>query len=61
MKENGIVYNILRNADDTVIFTESETDLQDLVSKLHSKSKEHGMEINLMKTKTMVTSKKSNI
>ena len=52
VKINGRRINNLRYADDTVIITESEEDLQLLLDDLYSKSKELGLTINTKKTKT---------
>ena len=41
-------------ADDTVIFSESITELQKIISTVNKCSKQHGLYINLLKTKIIV-------
>ena len=63
--ENGIqvgghsIINI-RYADDTVLFSESEKDLQRLLNLVVKESEGMGLEINYTKTKCLVVSKKSS-
>ena len=63
--ENGIqvgghsITNI-RYADDTVLFSESEKDLQRLLNLVVKESERMGLEINYTKTKCLVVSKKSS-
>ena len=49
--------NNLRYADDTVLISENEKDLQ-LLNIVESKSKEKGLELNSKKTEVMVISRK---
>ena len=61
--ENGIqvgghsITNI-RYADDTVLFSESEKDLQRLLNVVVKESERMGLEINYTMTKCLVVSKK---
>ena len=48
--------NNLRYADDTVLISENEKDLQQLLNIVESKSKEKGLELNSKKTEVMVIS-----
>ena len=57
----GSNINNNRYADDTALLTLCTTDLQDLVNDINNKGKPYGMEINIQKTKTMVTSKKQPV
>ena len=50
--------NNLRYADDTVLISENEKDLQRLLNIVDSKSKEKGLELNSKKTEVMVISRK---
>ena len=50
--------NNLRYADDTVLISENEKDLQQLLNIVESKSKEKGLELNSKKTEVMVISRK---
>ena len=50
--------NNLRYADDTVLVSENEKDLQQLLNIVESKSKEKGLELNSKKTEVMVISLK---
>ena len=50
--------NNLRNVDDTVLISENEKDLQQLLTIVASKSKEKGLELNSKKTEVMVISRK---
>ena len=47
-----------RYADDTVLISENENDLQQLLNIIESKSKEKGLELNSKKTEVMVISGK---
>ena len=49
--------NNIRYADDTVLISENEKDLQ-LLNIVESKSKEKGLELNSKKTEVMVISRK---
>ena len=53
----GASISILRYADDTAQLICNEKDLQDLVTAVNDKGKPYGMEMNVMKTKTMVISR----
>ena len=53
----GANINNLRYADDTALLACNEKDLQDLINAVNDKGKPHGMEMNVMKTKTMVISR----
>ena len=53
----GANINNLRYADDTALLACKEKDLQDLVTAVNDKGKPYGMEMNVMKTKTMVISR----
>ncbi|KAG1661666.1 putative uncharacterized transposon-derived protein F52C9.6 [Nymphon striatum] len=57
IKINGNNINNIRYADDTVLMTESQEDLQMMVNKLCEKCKEYGMALNAKKTKVMLVSK----
>ncbi|KAG1657347.1 putative uncharacterized transposon-derived protein F52C9.6 [Nymphon striatum] len=57
IKINGNNINNIRYADDTVLMTESQEDLQMMVNKLCEKCKEYGMALNAKKTKVMLMSK----
>ena len=50
--------NNLRYADDTVLISENEKDLQQLLNIVESKSEENGSELNSKKTEVMVISRK---
>ena len=50
--------NNLRYADDTVLISENEKDLQQLLNIVESKSKEKGLELNSKKTEVMIISRK---
>ena len=50
----GVNINNLRYTDDTVLLTCNEKDLQNLVTAVNDKEKPYGMEMNVMKTKTML-------
>ncbi|GFS24159.1 retrovirus-related Pol polyprotein LINE-1 [Elysia marginata] len=50
---NGVNINNIRYKDDTVILAKSEGHLQAMLDRIVDKCKEHGMEINAKKTKTM--------
>ena len=50
----------IRYADDTVLFSESEKDLQRLLNVVVKESERMGLEINYTKTKCLVVSKKSS-
>jgi len=46
----GHIYNNLLYADDAVIMSENEADLQDLVSSINNVCKEYGIAMNVKKT-----------
>ncbi|GFR64233.1 RNA-directed DNA polymerase from mobile element jockey-like [Elysia marginata] len=50
---NGVNINNIRYADDAVVLTESEKQLQAMLDRIVDKCKEYGMKINARKTKTM--------
>ena len=54
---NGKRLNNLRYADDIVLMTKSEQELQNLLNVVNTISVEHGLKINISKTKVMVISK----
>ena len=54
---NGERINNLRYADETVVFTDSLDDLQNLMERLVHSSQQYGLDINTDKTKLMVISK----
>lgn len=56
---NGKIINNLRYADDTIIMTTNREDLQMLMNRINNHSNEHGITINLKKTKYMVISKQA--
>ena len=58
IRVGGYNINNLRYADDTVLISENEKDLQQLLNIVESKSKEKGMELNSKKTEVMVISRK---
>jgi len=53
--------NNIRYADDTLLFADSVTDLQLLLETLNNHSHNHGLELNLKKTKFMIITKKDNV
>ena len=56
IRVGGHNINNLRYADDTVLISENEKDLQQLLNIVESKSKEKGLELNSKKTEVMVIS-----
>ena len=54
----GVNFNNLRYADDTVLLAEGPMDLQVLLTAVNEKGKPYGMEMNIIKTKSMVISRK---
>ena len=58
IRVGGHNINNLKYADDTVLISENEKDLQQLLNILESKSKEKGLELNSKKTEVMVISRK---
>ncbi len=57
----GININNLRYADDTVLLTTNQTDLQNIQGKVVDESASKGLTINCKKTECMVVSKKKEI
>ena len=57
----GVNINNLRYADDTVLLAEGPMFLQDLLTAVNEKRKPHGMEMNIIKTKSMVISRKKPV
>ena len=53
--------NNLRYVDDTVLVSDTQKDLQTLVTNAKEYSEEAGLSMNVKKTKTMVVSKKDEI
>ena len=58
IRVGGHNINNLRYADDAVLISENEKDLQQLLNIVESKSKEKGLELNSKKTEVMVISRK---
>ena len=54
----GVNINNLRCADDTVLLAEGTMFLQALLTDVNENSKPYGMEMNIIKTKSMVISRK---
>ena len=54
----GVNINNLRYADDTVLLAEGPMFLQALLTDINEKGKPYGMEMNIVKTKSMVISRK---
>ena len=48
--------NNLRYADDTTFMAESEEELKNLLMKVKEESEKHGLNLNIQKTKFMVSS-----
>ena len=57
----GVNINNLRYADDTVLLAEGPMFLQALLTAVNKKGKPYGMEMNIMKTKLMVISRKKPV
>ena len=55
IKISGRNINNLRNADDTTLMAESEEELKSLLMKLNEESGYVGLNINIQKTKIMVS------
>ena len=53
--------NNLRYADDTVLLAEGPVFLQGLLTAVNEKGKPYGMEMNIIKTKSMVISRKKSV
>ena len=65
-KGKGIIiggqnFTNLRYADDAVVISEEESDLQHMITGINDVCKEYGMEINVKKTKTMAICKAGNL
>ena len=61
IKINGETVNNIRYADDTVLIADTDIGLQHIIDQLNNTCKQHGMKINIKKTKTMVISKNQNV
>ena len=57
LKKSGKLINNLRYAHGTILLTESEQELQRLIDQVDKSSKEYGLDINIQKTKTMISAK----
>ena len=57
----GVNVNNLRYADDTVLLAEGPMFLQALLTAVNEKGKSYGMEMNIIKTKSMVISRKKPV
>ena len=57
----GVNINNLRYADDKVLLTEGPMFLQALLTAVNEKGKPYGMEVNIIKTKSMVISRKNPV
>ena len=57
----GVNINNLRYADDTVLLAEGPTCQQALLTAVNEKGKPYGMEMNIIKTKSMVISRKKPV
>ena len=57
----GVNINNLRYADDTVLLAEGPMLLQALLRAVNEKRKPYGMEMNIIKTKSMVTRRKNSV
>ena len=53
----GLKISNIRYADDTVLMATSEEELQQILDKVRRSSEEHGLRLNVKKTKSMVVSK----
>ena len=56
----GVNINNLRYADETVLLAEGPMFLQALLTAVNEKGKPYGMEMNIIKTKSMVISRKNS-
>ena len=54
---HGVNINNLRYADDTALITDSQENLQNIVSKVKEESGKAGLQMNVKKTKTMMISR----
>ena len=57
----GVNINNLRYADDTVLLAEGPVDLQALLTAMNETGNPYGMEISIIKTKSMVVSRKKPV
>ena len=57
----GVNINNLRSVDDTVLLAEGPMFLQALLTAVNEKGKPYGMEMNIIKTKSMVISRKKPV
>ena len=57
----GVNINNLRYADDTVLLAEGPMFLLSLLTAVNEKGNSYGMEINIIKTKSMVISRKKSV
>ena len=57
----GVNINNLRYADDTVLVAEGPMFLQSLLIAVNEKGKPYGMEMNIIKTKSMVVTRKKPV
>lgn len=57
IKVGGVNVNNIRYADDTTLIADSQEKLQNLIDALDKESQEHGLNINVKKTKVMVITK----
>ena len=57
----GVNINNLRDADDTVLLPVGPMFLQALLTAVNEKGKPYGMEVNIIKTKSMVISRKKPV
>ena len=60
VKIGGVNINNLRYADDTVLLSESEQQLQQILDSVNTAGKEFGVKMNAKKTKTMLISRDDN-
>ena len=62
IKIQGQRISHMRYADDTVLLEKSQEDLQKLLSRVARVSKDHGLQLNVKKTKVMAAGKmKTNL
>jgi len=61
MMIGGQNFNNIRYADDAVMLSDNESELQCMVTKLNNVCKEYGMDINVKKTKALVINKSGHI
>jgi hypothetical protein len=56
----GHIINNLRYADDTVLISNTEENLQELINIVNAQSIKKGLSMNLNKTETIMISKKNS-